>query len=136
MDIRWGKSSWFPDFIVKLRDLMNTDSSKQYLITANPLCAWPHHTLGDTFASHSQYFDNLYINFDDVGCSINSDQSFEYAMSKWSTLKGPDIYIGMPSHKEAAVDPSNYMTRTKVKEFIKVCWPNIKYITIYKLGSL
>jgi len=125
MDIRHGTSSWWPEFIEKLRELMDTDPSKKYLITANPLCGWPHHSLGSTFATHSKYFDNLYVNFDDKGCPVKDEQALVYALKKWLSLEGPKLFLGIPSHVSAAVNPSSYLSRTEVKVFIR------KYISAH-----
>ena len=46
MSIEGGQSDHYTDFIRELRRLMDSDSSKEYIITASPQCPFPDHFLG------------------------------------------------------------------------------------------
>lgn len=46
LDIEIGSHKYYPDFVREMRQLMNTDKSKQYLITAAPQCPFPDKWMG------------------------------------------------------------------------------------------
>ena len=46
LDIEIGSHRYYPDFVLEMRRLMNTDPSKQYLITAAPQCPFPDKWMG------------------------------------------------------------------------------------------
>lgn len=46
LDIEIGSHKYYPDFVREMRRLMNTDPSKQYLITAAPQCPFPDKWMG------------------------------------------------------------------------------------------
>lgn len=46
LDIEIGSHKYYPDFVREMRRLMNTDNSKQYLITAAPQCPFPDKWMG------------------------------------------------------------------------------------------
>lgn len=46
LDIEIGSHRYYPDFVREMRRLMNTDPSKQYLITAAPQCPFPDKWMG------------------------------------------------------------------------------------------
>ena len=46
LDIEIGSHKYYPDFVREMRRLMNTDKSKQYLITAAPQCPFPDRWMG------------------------------------------------------------------------------------------
>ena len=46
LDIEGGSGLYYPEFIRKLRTLMDNDPSKSYLITGAPQCPYPDHYLG------------------------------------------------------------------------------------------
>ena len=46
LDIEGGDYKYYPEFITKLRMLMDNDQSKEYLITGAPQCPYPDHHLG------------------------------------------------------------------------------------------
>ena len=46
LDIEIGSHKYYPDFVREMRRLMNTDKSKQYLITAAPQCPFPDKWMG------------------------------------------------------------------------------------------
>ena len=46
LDIEIGSHKYYPDFVHEMRRLMNTDPSKQYLITAAPQCPFPDKWMG------------------------------------------------------------------------------------------
>ncbi|EDO40888.1 predicted protein [Nematostella vectensis] len=46
LDIEVGSYKYYPDFVREIRQLMRTDSSRQYLITAAPQCPFPDKWMG------------------------------------------------------------------------------------------
>ena len=46
LDIEKGSHKYYPDFVREMRRLMNTDKSKQYLISAAPQCPFPDKWMG------------------------------------------------------------------------------------------
>ena len=46
LDIEIGSHKYYPDFVREMRRLMNTDKSKQYLISAAPQCPFPDKWMG------------------------------------------------------------------------------------------
>jgi len=46
LDIEIGSHKYYADFVQEMRRLMNTDLSKQYLITAAPQCPFPDKWMG------------------------------------------------------------------------------------------
>lgn len=64
LDIEIGSHKYYPDFVREMRRLMNTDKSKQYLITAAPQCPFPDKWMGPQIqgsALEGVYTINHYI---------------------------------------------------------------------------
>lgn len=110
---------WFDEFIVELRRLMDTDISRKYLITTTTPCSFPNFWLGETYARNSILFDSFFISFVD-SCAPQTVSAFNQALSQWSTLPGPSIYIGLPSNKDILNMGRFYMKPNETVALYKV----------------
>lgn len=110
---------WFDEFIVELRRLMDTDISRKYLITTTTPCSFPNFWLGETYARNSRLFDSFFISFVD-SCAPQTVSAFNQALSQWSTLPGPSIYIGLPSNKDILNMGRFYMKPNETVALYKV----------------
>ena len=57
IDVHAGEKSYYAEFVIKLREYMNTSTDKKYLLTASPKCLYPNRILGDAFKKNSDKFD-------------------------------------------------------------------------------
>jgi len=117
LDIEIGSHKYYPDFVREMRRLMNTDPSKQYLITAAPQCPFPDKWMGpqiqgSALEDYGHEFDYLFIQFYNNYC-YPGEQYFIPVMDTWlnwaqSIPNGPLIVLGLPAGPEAAGKPHYY----------------------------
>ncbi|KAL8941941.1 MAG: hypothetical protein Q9216_001969 [Gyalolechia sp. 2 TL-2023] len=91
-------TAFYTTFVSSLRTTMNTDSSKQYYISAAPQCPRPDASIPlDAMQSMDFVFVQFYNNGD---CNIGQP-GFEASLKAWSqdlsaTGKGPKLFVGAP----------------------------------------
>ena len=129
IDVHVGEKSYYGDFVIKLREYMNTSTDKKYLLTASPKCLYPNRILGDAFEKHSDKFDFLLLDIDDSSCNLKNKDIFTSSLKKWLALSGPEIFFMIPAEKRVADQKSNYITRAEVNTMIQVkyflAFPNV-----------
>jgi len=128
LDIEIGSHKYYPDFVREMRRLMNTDKSKQYLITAAPQCPFPDKWMGpqkqgSALEEYGNEFDYLFIQFYNNYC-YPGDIYFLPVMDTWlkwtrSIPNGPLIVLGLPAGPEAAGKPHFYFPPDKLATVYK-----------------
>ncbi|XP_048581497.1 acidic endochitinase [Nematostella vectensis] len=129
LDIEVGSYKYYPDFVREIRQLMRTDSSRQYLITAAPQCPFPDkwmgpQTPGSALEEVGSEFDYLFIQFYNNYCYPGSSY-FVSVMDTWlnwanGITNGPKIILGLPAGTGAAGKPHYYFTPEKLAEKYKL----------------
>ena len=120
IDVHDGEKSYYADFVIKLREYMNTSTDKKYLLTASPKCLYPNRILGDAFKKHSDKSDFLFLDTDDSLCNLKNEDRFSSSLRKWLALPGPEIFFTIPADERVADQNSSYITRAEVNATIQV----------------
>ncbi|KAJ7394415.1 hypothetical protein OS493_000224 [Desmophyllum pertusum] len=111
LDIQGGRPDHYPDFIRKLRRLMDA-SKKSYLITASPQCPYPDNFLRNALKKAWKYVDYVFVQFYNNDCHIGNLPKFREALDKWLSFAQanvrPLIFVGLPAHESASADPKYY----------------------------
>lgn len=111
LDIERGSDQGYPSFVESLRSLMDSDRTRQYLISGAPQCPFPDAWLNKALQERGLYFDELYIQYYNNYCYPGKPVWFEDTLKQWFNLAqtiidrygtGPKIYIGLPAHTKAA----------------------------------
>jgi hypothetical protein len=101
LDIEGGSPAGYSAYVRKLRELMNTDKSRKYYITAAPQCPFPDAYLGPgagkALGDTANLFDYLFVQFYNNFCFTGSGDIFRSALAQWTKVAGPKIFIGMPA---------------------------------------
>lgn len=111
LDIEGGTTKYYADFVTEIRRLMNTDTSRSYLITGAPQCPYPDAIMGPgrsymVLNAVPQEFDYLFVQFYNNYCSIDKAKYFNSSINSWFNFsittknkygKGPKIFIGLPA---------------------------------------
>lgn len=128
-----------------LRSYMDSDQSKQYLLTAAPQCIVPDAQLADALTKAQ--FDHLYIQFYNTpSCSARSqlDPSYGSGMTfdTWATWLAenahngivPQLYIGLPGSTTAVTDPEMYLDESDVASVLAQFYnhPNFAGVMIWE----
>jgi len=134
LDIEGGdntKMGLYTPFLKTLRNLMDNDKPRKYLITGAPQCPFPDGwmgpkpglMLGDTPSA----FDYLSVQFYNNYCGFNGGEgALESAFEKWATWslslpespRRPKIILGLPSSTRSSATASDYITPTTLKPII------------------
>ena len=130
LDIEYGNTQYYADFINTLRQLMLTDNSKSYIITGAPQCPYPDVVMGPNgegtlLSDIPQKFDYLFVQFYNNYCNLGNADQFNLSITEWFEFaentkakygSGPEILIGLP------VDPnvSDYQTPDVVENVYEV----------------
>ncbi|KAF2760580.1 chitinase 4 [Pseudovirgaria hyperparasitica] len=128
-DFEAGVQNMVP-FANKLRSLMDTERSREFILTAAPQCPYPDSAM-NAMLDGAVSFDALLIQFYNNYCGLQSyqdgaaDQS-SFNMKQWNdwatqTSKNKDVKIllGMPANTGAA--GSGYVTIDKLRLIIGYC---------------
>ncbi|EKM83456.1 hypothetical protein AGABI1DRAFT_103656 [Agaricus bisporus var. burnettii JB137-S8] len=104
LDIENGSSSYYSDFVNKIRSL-SKGLKKRYYITAAPQCPFPDAKVGD--ALNKADFDAVYVQFYNNYCEASSPSAFNFdTWDEWAKTKSPNpdvkVYIGAPAGPKAA----------------------------------
>jgi chitinase len=105
LDIEAGRPTGYVSFIRALREWMDSDTTRSYLISAAPQCPIPDVYLHPAIVNAP--IDRLFVQFYNNYCGVDSDQYFN--IKAWlalaeSNMVRPDakIYLGVPADKSAA----------------------------------
>lgn len=137
LDIEAGTTMYYVDFVQSIRELMNTDQNKKYLITGAPQCPFPDVVMGPgskgtVLHDIPQEFDYLFVQFYNNYCYLGSLTQFNSSMTDWLNFadqtkqshgKGPLIFIGLPSHPRASSGSRYYRT----PEQVEAVYTTVKY---------
>ena len=126
----------YPKFVEVLHELMRTDSSKSYYITASPKCTFPDPNIGSTLQQVGYLFDELHIQYFSEDCYFGGS-NFGENILKWVTFVRNiakthndsalnSILIGLPAHKNMSSDEKYYQKPEDVATLIKVRSPFCK----------
>lgn len=109
LDIEAGSATGYSALVVKLRNLMNADTSRRYLLTAAPQCPYPDLYLGPgtgtALGDHLDAFDFLMVQFYNNYCNATTAGDFAKTYVAWTTLASTvntRILIGLPAAPKAA----------------------------------
>ncbi|KAL8722222.1 MAG: hypothetical protein Q9225_001267 [Loekoesia sp. 1 TL-2023] len=97
-------TAFYTTFVSALRSTMNTDSSKQYYISAAPQCPRPDASIP---LSAMQSMDFIFVQFYNNGDCNVGQPGFEASLKAWSqdlsaNGKGPKLFIGAPGCSDCA----------------------------------
>lgn len=110
LDIEGGSTVGYVAFSKKLRELFNSDSSKDYYITAAPQCPIPDYFVNDAITQSE--IDFVFVQFYNNYCGMqawesnNANANFNYeawdSLIKSSPNPNGKIYLGVPASLSAA----------------------------------
>ena len=120
LNFRTGNGAWFTEFVTEMRSLMNSDNSRNYMITSSPGCAFPNYRLGKAYEEVGEMFDALFVKFMDNRCFYGTD-GFKILLEKWSRLK-PLVYIGLPSSPQSSYDKLHFVPPKEVEKLFSVIY--------------
>lgn len=105
LDIEGGGSTGYAAMVNQLRSHFDSDSSKDYYISAAPQCPVPDAFMAD--AIEKSDIDFLFVQFYNNYCGINNDSQFNYGdwvdyVKTKSKNKDAKIFIGVPGSTNAA----------------------------------
>ncbi|KAI9808589.1 MAG: hypothetical protein M1825_003738 [Sarcosagium campestre] len=117
LNIEQGTQVGYRALAVRLKDLYNTDPSRQYYLSASPQCVVPDAFLAD--AIQNAYFDYIFIQFYNTsGCSARdylvsqpaptTFEQYAAAIPKWPNPKAL-IFVGLPGSTASTNDPKYYL---------------------------
>ncbi|EME44385.1 glycoside hydrolase family 18 protein [Dothistroma septosporum NZE10] len=148
LDLEDG-SNYFRAFGLKLRALMNANTSKQFYLTAAPQCPYPDANLNPLLndPNGAVPFDALFVQYyNNAGCDLRAyntttgatQKSFNfqtwsnYALSSASANKACKIFLGVPGNVGGAVSGS-YRTAAQLKPIINYCksFSNFGGVTVW-----
>jgi chitinase len=100
LDIEGGSTTGYTAYVRRLRELMNTDRSRRYYITAAPQCPFPDAHLGPApgrpLGDAANLFDLLFVQFYNNFCGGFNPDLFVQAFNQWSQV-GPPVVVGLPA---------------------------------------
>ncbi|KAG2224362.1 hypothetical protein INT45_006762, partial [Circinella minor] len=106
LDIEAGETKGYSAFVKRMRDHYDSDSSKNYYISAAPQCLYPDEYLSETL--NSAWFDFVWVQFYNNFCAVNSNQFNYDRWDRWareeSVNKQVKLFIGVPASSYAAND--------------------------------
>ncbi|KAF5097377.1 hypothetical protein D0Z00_002414 [Geotrichum galactomycetum] len=110
LDIEGGSTVGYVAFSKKLRELFNSDTSKDYYITAAPQCPMPDYFVNDAISQSE--IDFVFVQFYNNYCGMqawqsnNANSNFNYeawdSLIKSSPNPNGKIYLGVPASLSAA----------------------------------
>eukprot|EP00795_Rhopilema_esculentum_P015413 gene15413-6654_t len=126
LDIEGGLSTGYTAFVKEIRKLMNTDSSRKYIIGAAPQCPFPDGFLGPrpgkALGDVGYEFDEVYVQFYNNWCHTGNQRVFYENVAKWlkfsmdSKPSGPMIFVGMPAKVGGSGNAANYRPLKEVSD--------------------
>ncbi|KAG8157221.1 hypothetical protein KVR01_012929 [Diaporthe batatas] len=122
LDNESGNGAFYKEFVTEMRSKMDSDSSRKYLMSAEPMCA----VVGDTESSIPDSVLSM-LDFVNVQFYNNPDQGiggkdFETNIKDWAkkfadAKPSPKLYLGVPGGKGAA--GSNIQSADEIKKTIE-----------------
>lgn len=127
------KNNYFRAFGLKMRALMNADTSKKYYLTAAPQCPYPDASLNPLLndPNGGVPFDAVFVQFyNNPGCDLRSfttgtstQKNFNFqTWHNWATKnsanKGVKIFLGVPGGQTGG---AGYKTAAQLKPIINYC---------------
>ncbi|XP_065682831.1 uncharacterized protein LOC100211314 [Hydra vulgaris] len=108
LDIKGGMGIGYPEFVNQIRYLMNSDASRNYIISASPQCIFPDVLMHSTFLLQGHKINEVYIQYYNAYCYIGSP-FFERNTYKWFDLaanieerypgQSPALFVGLIASK-------------------------------------
>ena len=130
LDIEGGRSTGYTAFVKEIRNLMNRDSSRKYIIGAAPQCPFPDGFLGPrpgkALGDVGYEFDEVYVQFYNNWCHTGNQRVFYENVAKWlkfsmdSKPSGPMIFVGMPAKVGGSGNAANYRPLKEVSDIFNV----------------
>ena len=127
LDIEHGPPTGYGSFVLRLRELYDTDPKKTYYISAAPECMFPNEFIGPTgkvknavYALKVGWFDFLFVQFYNNYCGLQSfgKKDFNFGTwNNWARNVSTQIFLGVPGDRYAA--GTGYQPATKVKTILK-----------------
>eukprot|EP00486_Rosalina_sp_Unknown_P005869 CAMPEP_0201576066 /NCGR_PEP_ID=MMETSP0190_2-20130828/21659_1 /ASSEMBLY_ACC=CAM_ASM_000263 /TAXON_ID=37353 /ORGANISM="Rosalina sp." /LENGTH=209 /DNA_ID=CAMNT_0048006483 /DNA_START=374 /DNA_END=1003 /DNA_ORIENTATION=- len=116
LDIEGGSTVGYGAFFEKLRDLMNADNSKEYILSGAPQCVYPDAYLGPgsgkALTEAAKDFTWINVQFYNNYCGVFDKSQFEASYKQWDAAAnsaGYKINVGIPAANGAGggyVSPS------------------------------
>jgi chitinase len=105
LDLENGRTAHYGAYVTRLRELMRTDPSRRYYVTAAPQCPFPDGALGPAagkaLGEVPRLFDYLFVQFYNNFCAagLNPDLYLQ-AFNRWAGV-GPKVLVGVPARSDA-----------------------------------
>ena len=104
LDIEGGSPTGYGAYVTRLRELMDTDKSRKWYITAAPQCVFPDAFLGPgagrALGQVPGLFDLLFVQFYNNVCAGTNPDFMVQTYNRWAGV-GPKIVVGLPATPQA-----------------------------------
>jgi chitinase len=104
LDIESGGGTGYSAYVTRLRELMATDKSRRWYVTAAPQCPFPDAHLGPgagkAFGDVPRQFDFLFVQFYNNFCGLFNPDFFVSSFNSWAGV-GPKVMVGLPARADA-----------------------------------
>lgn len=122
LDNESGNGSFYKEFVTEMRSKMDSDSSRKYLMSAEPMCGVvddPESSIPDSVLSMLDFVNVQFYNNQDQGIG---GKDFETNIKAWAkkfadASPSPKLYLGIPGGEDAA--GSNVQSADEIKKTIE-----------------
>lgn len=122
LDNESGNGSFYKEFVTEMRSKMDSDSSRKYLMSAEPMCGVvddPESSIPDSVLSMLDFVNVQFYNNRDQGIG---GKDFEANIKAWAekfadASPSPKLYLGIPGGEDAA--GSNVQSADEIKKTIE-----------------